>query len=260
MTLRFPHPLVLLLIFVALAAVGTWVVPAGQFERRQDPVTEREVVVAGTYHAVERAPVGPFASLLAIPRGMADAASVTFFVFLVGGAFAVVEKTGALEQAVNWLVSKLENRAAAAIPICCIAFGTGGALMQMAEELIAFVPVLLLLSRRLGFNALTAVAMSMGASAVAASFSPVDPFMAIVAQKVAGVTVMSGWQFRLAFTAAALLLWIVLLMQYARRTRTTPEGAPADQLAGLDARRGTVLLLVVASFVMLVIGLQRLGW
>lgn len=95
MQLRFPHPLVLLLIFVVLAAVASWVLPAGQYERRLDVATGREVVVAGSYREVERTPVGPFQAVVAIPKGMADAASVIFFVFLVGGSFAVVEKTGA---------------------------------------------------------------------------------------------------------------------------------------------------------------------
>ena len=59
MKLRFPHPLTLLLGFIALVAVSSWVLPAGQFERRDDPVTGRKVVVAGTYHSVPQQPVTP---------------------------------------------------------------------------------------------------------------------------------------------------------------------------------------------------------
>src|SRR6266550_9084940 len=92
--LRFPHPLTLLVGFIVLAAVMTYVLPAGQFDRRDDPATGRNVVVAGTYHAVAARPVGPFQALVAIPRGMADAAAVIFFVFLIGGAFTVVDETG----------------------------------------------------------------------------------------------------------------------------------------------------------------------
>lgn len=47
-------------------------------------------------------------------------------------------------------------------------------MMQMQEELIAFVPVLLLLTRQLGFTPVTAVAMSLGAAAVGAAFSPTN--------------------------------------------------------------------------------------
>ena len=96
MALRFPHPLVLLTGCVALAAAASWVLPAGEYQRRDDPAAGRRVVVAGTYHAVEPRPVGPFRALVAIPRGMADAGAVIFFVFLIGAAFTVVDRTGAL--------------------------------------------------------------------------------------------------------------------------------------------------------------------
>ena len=49
---RFPHPLTLLVACILVAAALTWVLPAGQFERREDPVTGRSVVVAGTYAVV----------------------------------------------------------------------------------------------------------------------------------------------------------------------------------------------------------------
>jgi len=258
--LRFPHPLVLLVGFAIVAAIATWILPAGEFQRRDDPVTKRSVVVPGTYHEVTRAPVNAFDAVVAIPRGAVDAASVIFFVFLIGGAFAVVEKTGALTAAVNWLVLRLEDRETLVIPISCIAFAAAGALEHMAEELLAFVPVLLLLTRRLGFNPLTAVAMSMGAASVGAAFSPIDPFMTQVAQKVAGLPLLSGAWFRLIFLALALLFWIWALMRYARRTAQAKESVSAAEIAELDVRRASVLLLVIGAFAMLVIGIVKFGW
>src|SRR5437763_8994202 len=123
---KFPHPLVLLVAGTALAAAASWVLPAGQYERRDDPVTGRRVVVAGTYHAVPPHPVGPWRALVAIPKGMADAASVIFFVFLIGGAFTVVDRTGALRGAVDWLVRRLARRDALVIPAACLTFALGG--------------------------------------------------------------------------------------------------------------------------------------
>ena len=166
--LKLPHPLILLVFCIIAAAALTWVLPAGEYSRRQDENAGREVVVPGTYHAVAASPVGPFQTLVAIPKGMADAGSIIFYVFLVGGAFAVVERTGALARLVEWLARRLADRGLWAIPIVGFAFAWGGVLIQMQEELIAFVPVLLLLVRRLGYNALTAVAMSLGAAAVGA--------------------------------------------------------------------------------------------
>src|SRR5689334_11315418 len=103
--IELPHPLILLLAGVAAAAALTWVLPAGAFDRRDDPTTGRRVVVAGTYHAVDRAPVGPFAAAVAVPRGFVAAADVIAVVLFVGGAWVVVDRTGTLPALVGVLVA-----------------------------------------------------------------------------------------------------------------------------------------------------------
>ena len=259
--LRFPHPLILLVLCVLVAAVLTWLLPAGEYERRVDPVAGREVVVAGTYHSVPASAVGPFQAVVAIPKGMAGAASIIFYVFLVGGAFAVVERTGALAHLVNQLARRLSRRGIWVIPIVGFAFAWGGILIQMQEELIAFVPVLLLLTRRLGFNALTAVAMSLGAAAVGASFSPINPFQVGIAQKVAGLPLLSGWQFRAVFLAVAWLVWTAGTMRFARRTRRAPEVvAEAEPVASGGWRQPAILGIVLATFALFVVGVIEYQW
>jgi uncharacterized ion transporter superfamily protein YfcC len=259
---RFPHPLTLLVACTLLAAVLTWVLPAGRYERREDPATGRSVVVAGTYAPADPAPVGPFQALVGIPKGMADAASVIFYVFLVGGAFAVVEQTGALGRLVNSLVRALSGRGLMVIPIAALAFGTGGLLIQMQEELIAFVPMLLLLTRRLGFTPLVAVAMSLGAAAIGASFSFINPFQVGIAQKVAQLQLVSGWSFRTAFLIPAMAIWIGGTIWYARRTRKPPEPAADQARSGEGAgwRHTAILGVVLAAFVAFVVGTLRYGW
>jgi uncharacterized ion transporter superfamily protein YfcC len=163
---------------------------------------------------------------------------------------------------VNSLAAALEGRGLLVIPVAGLAFASGGALIQMQEELIAFVPVLLLLTSRLGFNPVVAVAMSLGASAVGASFSPINPFQVGIAQKVAKLDLLSGWEFRLAFLIPALAVWIAGTMLYAHRTRApvaastpAPVGAP-----GAGARHAAVLLAVVLAFVAFVVGVLRYHW
>jgi uncharacterized ion transporter superfamily protein YfcC len=257
---RFPHILTLLVGCVLIAAVLTWVLPAGSYERREDPVTGRSLVVPGTYTAVQQRPVGPFQAFVAIPKGIVDAASVIGLVFLIGGGFTVVERTGTFLRLVNALVRRLRRRGILVIPVCSLAFGLGGVMMQMAEELIAFVPVLLLLVHQLGFTPSTAVAMSLGASAVGAAFSPVNPFQVIIAQKVAELPPASGLGFRVAFLLPALGLWIVGTMIHARRTRRSPELPQEGQPTGLDWRDTTVLVSILGAFAIYIYGAQRLGW
>jgi uncharacterized ion transporter superfamily protein YfcC len=261
--LPFPHPITLLVACTLLAAVASYVVPAGEYERREDPATGRSVAVAGTYHRVARHPVGPFAAMIAIPKGMADAGAVIFFVFLVGGAFAVVDRTGALRWGVERLARGLASRGTLVIPISCLAFATGGVLEHMSEELIALIPVILVLTRSLGMDAVTAVAMSLGAASVGAAFSPIDPFLVGIAQKVAGLPLLSGGLYRTAFLVPALGLWIWGTMRHATATRTPPPPRRETRVtpsSDLGSRHGLVLLLVVVTFVLFVFGVLRLGW
>ena len=213
--MKFPHPLALLIGCIAVAAALTWVLPAGRYDRRSDAATGREVVVPGSFHQVEAAPVDPFKALVAVPRGMADAGSVIFLVFLVGGAFTVVDKTGALRWAMHRLATALRRREVLAIPVVVLFFATGGALENMGEEIIALVPVLLLLASRLGFDALVACAMSFGAAAVGAAFSPINPFQVVIAQQLAHLPPFSGALFRTVFLLAALALWTAACMRFA---------------------------------------------
>jgi len=239
----------------------TYVVPAGQYERRDDPATGRSVVVPGTYVEVDANPVGFFDAIVAIPRGMADAADIVFLVFLIGGAFAVFDATGALRRGIALLVTRLEGRELMAIPVVSLVFAAGGVAQNLQEEIIALVPALMLLTKRLGYSPLVAVAMSAGAAFVGSAFSPINPFQVGIAQKVSDVPLLSGSLFRLVFLALALTLWIWWTVRHAVRTRSDPVGPAADDLEeGLRGRDGLIFAIVGATFGMLVYGLLRLGW
>src|SRR5256885_1374051 len=195
----------------------------------------------------------------AIPKGMADAASVIFFVFLIGGAFTVVDRTGALRGAVDWLGRRPARRDALVIPAACLTFALGGVLDNMKEEIIALVPVMLLLVRRLGFDSVTAVAASLGAAAVGAAFSPINPFQVGIAQQLAQLPLLSGSLFRSAALCVALAIWTWGTMRYATRTRVAPE-AGSGPPRGPPPSRGTVLVVVLAAFAGLVVGVLRYRW
>jgi uncharacterized ion transporter superfamily protein YfcC len=190
---------------------------------------------------------------------MIEAASVIFFVFLVGGAFTVVEETGALRKAVGALVLAVGDRGAFVIPIVSIAFATGGALENMAEEIIALVPVLMLVTRRLGFDAITGVAISIGAAAIGSAFSPINPFQVQIAQKVAGLPLLSGWAFRTVVMAIALTIWIAWTWRRAVRARRAPETGDVSS-ASLPPRAWAVLMLVIVTFAIFIYGVITLGW
>ncbi|MGI4738338.1 MAG: YfcC family protein [Janthinobacterium lividum] len=263
---RFPHPLVLLTLFIILAAALSYVLPAGQYERRPNAATGREVVVPNSYHRVPPTPVGPLAVAVAVPQGLAAAGAVVFMLFLAGGAFTVVDQTGALRFGVDWLLRHAQGREVLVIPVVAVLFATLGALENMGEEIIPLVPVLLVLMRRLGYPVLTAVAASLGAALVGAAFSPINPFQVGIAQQLAQLPLLSAAGYRLVFLALALLIWIGGTVRHASRYRTAPEQASADANAAPtpllvgSGRPGLVLGLLLVAFSVFAYGVVSLGW
>jgi uncharacterized ion transporter superfamily protein YfcC len=258
MKFRLPHPFVLLLGAVAFAAVLTWLIPAGEYQRRTDPATGRAVVVAGTYAHVAATPVGLKAALLAVPRGIIAGADVILTILFVGGAFAFLDATGALGRLVGMLVG-YTRRPRTVVIVISLAFATLGALENMHEEIIALVPVLVVLSRGLGFGRITALAMSVGAAVVGAAFGPTNPFQTGIALRFAELPAMTLPALRFGLFAVAVTVWIAwTLAMAARDDMRQTEAAPAESRA--TWRDGLLLAIVIVPFIPYVIGVLRFDW
>lgn len=255
-----PHPLVLLTVCVGLAALASHLLPAGEYERRLDEVSGQLMVVPGTYQEVEPNPVGPFDAIVALPRGIAEAVSVIALVFLIGGAFTVVDETGALKRGITSLVRALRGRDLLVIPLVSLFFATGGVVENMQEEIIPLIPVLLILSRRLGFTPMVAVAMSAGAAFVGSAFSPINPFQVAIAQRLAELPLASGAVFRIVFLLIALAFWVGMTMRYASRTRGRREAVDEGDAEGVRPSDLGIFALVLATFALAVVGMIVWHW
>ncbi len=258
MRLRLPHPLILLLGGVAVAALLTWTLPAGRYQRRIDAASGREVAVGGTYARVDPAPVGPAAAVLAVPRGIVAGADVILTILFVGGAFALLDATGALARLVGSLVGRTRRPRLVVIAVSLI-FATLGALENMHEEIIALIPVLLVLSRGLGFGAVTALAMSVGAAVVGSAFGPTNPFQTGIALRFAELPALTLPGLRFGLLGASVAVWIAWTLLMIPRDDvfpavTTPVSDPAS---GRDL---VLLALAVLPFIPYVIGVMRYDW
>src|SRR5690606_24600345 len=169
-------------------------------------------------------------------------AEVIISVLLVGGAFALLEQLGALARGAQAIVRTFRGRGVWAIPAVSLIFATFGAMENMQEEIIALVPVLLVLGRGLGVDALTLTAASCGAAAVGAAFGPANPFQSGIALKLAQLPLMSGAALRLTMLAIGLAAWIGWTMRHAMRHRTAPEAPRDDVLREAFSRRDAIMI------------------
>src|SRR5699024_3993329 len=103
---RFPHTSVILSGIIVILGIATYFIPAGQYETQVDE-SGRELVVSGTYHAVDSASANPFDLFTSILSGMTDGAEIIFFLLIIGGALGVLNATGAIDRLLHGFLSKL---------------------------------------------------------------------------------------------------------------------------------------------------------
>lgn len=218
-----PHTFTIIFLLIVLMAILTWIVPSGEFSR--EDVEGRMVVVPGTYQSVESNPQG-FADVFKAPiEGFIDSAEVVGFVLIVGGAFGIVNRTGAIEAGIASVISKFKGKELLIIPISMILFGLGGTTFGMAEETLPFYMIFVPLMTSLGYDSLTAIAIVFIGAAAGAAASTINPFSVGIAQALAQLAPGSGVTYRVVIFIAYILISIAFVMYYAKKVKENPESS-----------------------------------
>lgn len=156
---KVPHTFVLLFALIIVAVIGSYIIPAGEFDRATDPNSGRTVVVPGTFHRVEQNPQHPFKTFIALQKGSIDAADVVFFVFFVYASFYIVLQTGALHSFIGGLLRALRGKEVVLIPVFMYIFALGGSVFGMFEETFGFIPLFVGLAIAMGYDAIVGMCM-----------------------------------------------------------------------------------------------------
>ena len=101
---KVPHTLVLLFGMVVLAQILTYLLPAGAFDRAENAAGRLQVIPGSFQFTPDAGALSPLAFLSAIPRGFSEAHEIIFFVLIIGGAFAVLRASGAVDAALGALL------------------------------------------------------------------------------------------------------------------------------------------------------------
>lgn len=227
MRLRMPNTFVLLFSILALIALATWLVPGGKYETHL--VNGKQLVDPASFHYIASAPQGLIALMKAPIKGFVEAAQIIGFVLIVGGAFAVVQRTDAIDTAIRSIARAHETSAlvrAALIPVFVTLFSLGGATFGMNEEVIPFILIFVPLALALGYDTIVGVSIPFLGSQVGFGAAFLNPFNVGIAQGIAGVQVFSGMGYRMIVWAAATIVTILFLMWYAARVKRNPALSP----------------------------------
>ena len=281
---RFPTAYTILFALIIVVAALTWIIPAGKFDRVQNDAVGREVAVADTYKTVEANPQGFIDILLAPTAGFydpdsyaANAIDVSLFVLFLGGFLGVVNATGSIDTGIKAAMRKLKGREVWMIPILMSLFALGGTTYGMAEETLAFYPLLIPAMLVAGFDTMTAVAVILIGAGIGTLGSTINPFATVIASNAAGGAFTEGLGVRVGLLLGGLAICIAYVTRYALRVKADParsvlaaqasrdrqaflsggNGAGNDRLSGTQS---VILVLFAATFVALIWGVSSQGW
>ena len=152
-----------------------------------------------------------------------SAVGICALILVVGGAFGIIMKTGAIDAGIYAFIKKTRGLERLALPLLFLLFSLGGATFGMAEECIPFAMIMVPFVIALGYDSIVAVTVTYVASQVGNAVSWMSPFSVAVAQGIAGVPVLSGATFRLVMWVVVSLAADAFMMVYAERVRKNPQ-------------------------------------
>ena len=261
---------------VAAVAVATWVFDGGEYAREKRD--GRTVVVPGSYTAVPSAPQGIGALFMAPVKGFIQAAHIIAFLFVIGGAFMMIQQTGAVGVSVQHLAhtfSRKPHLQKFFIPVTMTLFSIGGSVFGMAESAMPFVLIFIPLALSMGYDSIVGVSIPFLGAAAGFAGAVLNPFTVGVAQGIAELPLYSGIGFRLIIWVISTVSMIAFVMHHAARVKRDPASSPVfdiDQTrraalridAGVPAefapRHIWVLAIFGLAMVFLVVGVLRFGW
>lgn len=269
--LAVPHVYILLLGLILICSLLSYVVPAGQYDMTM--VGTREVVDAATYHTVEAEPVTLMQFLSAVPRGMTESAQIIFFIFIIGGAFGVLQETRAIEAGIGRLLKLLRGKIWVLIPIIMILFSLGGAVFGMSEETIPFIPIFVSLCIAMGYDSITGAAIVLCGSSAGFAGAFMNPFTMQVAQGIAELPLMSGMGFRIVMYLVMVTVSAAFILVYAAKVKKQPQSScmyeidrsredmiDLNQMQHFGNKEKMILLVFVGAIALLIFGVIRWGW
>ena len=259
---KMPSAYTILLIITAIVAVLTWIIPAGAY-------------TDGVYAEVPKNPQGILRVLSAPVEGFYDAIGIALFVLVIGGFIGVMIKTGAIDAAIGNLIKKFGGREIILIPVLMVIFGIGGSTYGMAEETIAFYPLLIPVFIAAGFDVVTAVSVILIGAGTGVLASTLNPFATGAASEAAQVSIGIGVGLRLIMFAVLETTGIIYVLRYAKKVKANANHSIVFDMKAenetfflrdkvevpqLTGKRKVILAIFGLTFVIMILGVIPWSW
>ncbi len=248
--IKIPDTYVIIFFVVVFAALLTYIIPQGTFATQDITYTvdgvekTRTVIESGSFEYVLDDAGKPLVSgvpLFATEdfggrtglfnylfEGLTSgdkwgsAVGVIAFLLVIGGAFGIILRTGAVEAGILNMIKRTKGAEKFLIPILFVLFSLGGAVFGMGEEALPFAMILIPIVIAMGYDAVVGILITYVATQIGFGASWMNPFSVAIAQGIAGIQVFSGAGFRIALWVLFTALGAGMTMIYAAKIRKNP--------------------------------------
>lgn len=271
--------------FVVKTPDSTYVLPAEQqtltnlgiridIEKFRQEKIKKPISIPNTYKEFQ-SENQPISQIIFAPiKGIYDAIDVILFVLILGGFIGVFNKTGVLNQGVSYLSYRLKGREGILIILVCTLIAMGGTSFGLAEETLAFYPMLVPVFLAAGYDLIVPLAVIYLGSSIGSMASTINPFAVIIASDAAGVDWTTGFVGRVIMLVLGLILCILYIIRYAERVRKNPKLSIAygvkipesfssketEVVKKLKFSSQLLLVVFALSFVVMILGVSQWDW
>ena len=259
---QFPTAFTVLFIILVIAAILTYIVPAGLYSKLQynsdenlfvvenpegqtetlpatqetldslnirmdvikftDGSIKKPIAVPDTYEKIEQSPQGIIPVIMSPIEGIMDTVDIMVFVLVLGGIIGLINKTGTFDAGIAALSKKTKGREFLLIVVISGLIAVGGTTFGLAEETIALYPILMPVFLATGYDAIVAIAAIYMGSSVGTMFSTVNAFSVVIASDAAGISFNEGLTFRLISLILAMIITLAYIFFYAKKVKKDP--------------------------------------
>lgn len=272
--IKMPHVFVILTFLLFLASLMTYFVPAGEFGRVLNEATGKQVIDPLAFKFVSQNPI----NILKIPeyivKSLVKSSGIIFMVMISAASMEVIIATKSFDIAIKKMIKKFTGKEELLIIATIIIFSIMG-LRQNSMSMVGFIPLVVLLSRKCGYDALTGVAIILLGAGGSYSIGPLATSTTAIAQGFAELPTFSGFAYRIICVICLLIVSTYHILKYSKNVKKDPRNSYIYELEekyrenlvedeneeeDLKLRHIGVLIVFFSNFIILAYGGMFLGW
>lgn len=210
-------------------------------------------------------------------QGVAESIDIITFILILGGIIGVIHANGAIDSGMRALSKKIKGRQVLLIIFVMGLIAIGGTTFGMAEETLAFYPILIPIFLMVGYDMVTVVATIFLGTSIGSLASTINPFSTVIASNTAGVNFAHALPLRIGMFIVSVGIAMIYTIRYAEKVRKNPQTSlisnriAADKAEYVDekamseggpftVRQKLTLIIFALGFIIMIWGVQQLGW